>query len=130
MACTAKVTIILFLCAAAQAYCHAATDHPGTCNVSDIHVTEVPTGKVVGGQPEYRVTFDNQCSCPIAFIEVQCVPYLPSTEPVDQRKIRYVASGMCVLNDKLPLSRGSPVTFNYAWKTPPSFNVTSGVPQC
>lgn len=130
MVCTLKVTVILIVAAAAVLVCcQADTDRPGACQLSDVIVTLVPTGRKVAGHPEYRVTFDNQCACAMASITVSC-DGLRSAEPVDESKIRPEAGGLCLVNDGMPIAKGSPVTFTYAWKTPQSFPVTMAVPQC
>ena len=130
MASAPRAAVILFLAAAAvQISCHAANDRPGACKLSDIHVSVARTGRAVAGQPEYRVTIDNQCSCSQASVRVGCGG-LSSTVAVDQSKIRPESGGNCLVNDGMPISKGSPVTFTYAWKTPQSFPVTLAVPHC
>lgn len=130
MARTLKVASILFFAAAALICCHAVTDRPGACKPSDIHVSVVRTGKTVAGQPEYQVTIDNQCSCAQASVRVGCVGGLTSAEPVDTSKIRPESDGGCLVNDGMPIAKGSPVKFTYASKTQESFPVTMAVPHC
>ncbi|GJN04412.1 hypothetical protein PR202_ga21959 [Eleusine coracana subsp. coracana] len=129
MACTLKVTVVLFLAAATLVSCHEVTDRPGACKLSDIHVSVVRTGKTVSGHPEYHVTIDNKCSCAQASVRVRCGG-LPSAELVDESKIRAENGGVCIVNDGKPIARGSPVKFNYAWNTQQSFAPTMAVPHC
>ncbi|XP_004980511.1 protein TAPETUM DETERMINANT 1 [Setaria italica] len=127
MACATKATIILFL--AFVICCQADTDRPGACKLSDLHISVVKTGKEVQGQPEYQVTIDNQCSCAQAIVTVHC-DGLPSVEPVDEGKIRTEDGGVCLVNDGLPIAKGSPVVFTFAGKTAPDFAPTMAVPHC
>lgn len=130
MACASKAkatTIILFL--AAVICCQAQKDRPGACSLSDLQVSVVKTGKVVEGQPEYRVTITNQCSCPQMSVRVRC-DGLPSVEPVNEGMIRTEDGGLCLLNDGMPIPTGSPVVFTFAWKTAPDFQPTMAVPHC
>ncbi|XP_062182092.1 TPD1 protein homolog 1A-like [Phragmites australis] len=131
MAWTANATFLLVL--AALICCHALTGNAqfttAGCQLSDIHVSTVRTGNVVGGQPEYRVTIENRCSCPQNGVRVHCAG-LPSTEPVDESKIRTEDGGVCLVNDGMNFSRGSPVTFTYAWKMPQEFKPAMAVSRC
>ncbi|GJN25168.1 hypothetical protein PR202_gb12961 [Eleusine coracana subsp. coracana] len=126
----AKVAVVLFLTAAALVSCHAVTDRPGACKLSDIHVSVAPTGKTVAAQPQYLVTIDNQCNCSQISVRVGCPGGLSSAEPLDTSKIRPEQGGNCLVNDDMPISKGSPITFTYASKTPQSFPVTMAVPHC
>lgn len=128
MACAAKVTTIILVLAAVICS-QAATDRPGACKLSDLHVSVVKTGKVVKEQPEYRVTIDNQCSCAQMSVRVRC-DGLPSIEAVDESKIRTEDGGVCLVNDGLPIAKGSPVVFTFASKTVPAFQPTLAVPHC
>ncbi|KAL6659880.1 hypothetical protein ACP70R_002709 [Stipagrostis hirtigluma subsp. patula] len=129
MACTAKAAIILFLVALVG--CRAVADRPGACKLSDIHVSATPTGKKVAGQPEFRVIFENHCSCPQASVRVSCPHGLRSIEPFDKSKLRMEAGWVCLVNDGLPIAKGSPVIFVYAWNSPQDFlPVLSAVPHC
>ncbi|XP_062182093.1 uncharacterized protein LOC133886393 [Phragmites australis] len=128
---TVKTTVLLVL--AALICCHPRMGNAqittAGCHLSDIHVSTVRTGKVVGGQPQYRVTIENRCSCPQNGVTVFCAG-LPSTEPVDESKIRTEDGGVCLVNDGMKFSRGSPVTFTYAWKTPQEFKPAMAVSRC
>jgi hypothetical protein len=86
--------------------------------MSDVHVSQVKTGKVVNGQEEYRVSFDNQCVCPVLNVVVRCYG-LDSAEPIDPKKIQVALGHNCVINDAYPIVKGSPMSFTYAPKTPP-----------
>ncbi|KAJ1275534.1 hypothetical protein BS78_05G143300 [Paspalum vaginatum] len=111
--------------------CHAPTGNaqqkgPGPCHLSDIKVWQEKTGKVVKGQPQYRVTFENLCECPQDYVDVRC-NRLPSVEPVDSRQIK-VMDELCML--ATTLFKGSKISFTYAWKTPQDFTVVSATSLC
>uniref|UniRef100_A0A0D9WS65 LGC1 n=1 Tax=Leersia perrieri TaxID=77586 RepID=A0A0D9WS65_9ORYZ len=124
-------TVLLFLAAAAAVImsCDAAA---GDCKLSDITVTTARTGKVVAGQPEYEVTMANGCDCPQNGVWVRCAGGgVQSVEPVDESKIRAESGdGRCIVNDGMPVARGSPVTFTYAWSQQQDFPVDEATPRC
>ncbi|CAL4988036.1 unnamed protein product [Urochloa decumbens] len=126
MAAKAGVLVVL----AAVIFCHARTGNAqqigGTCHLSDIKVTHEKTGKIVQGQPEYRVTFENLCECPQDYVDVHC-NRLPSLEPIDSRQIK-VMDELCML--ATTLFKGSKISFTYAWQTPQDFAVVSATSRC
>ncbi|KAL5200778.1 hypothetical protein ABZP36_021981 [Zizania latifolia] len=123
----AKAAVFLFLAAVISSRGARAG---GGCQLSDIRVSVAETGKVVEGQPEYEVTVDNGCSCPQNGIRVSCPGGVQSVEPVDESKIRAEDGGLCLINDGMPVAKGSPVTFTYAWKEPQDFTVVQATPRC
>ena len=129
MAAITKPGVLLVL-AAALVSCLAlmgnAQQIGGTCHLSDIKVSQEKTGKVVQGQPEYRVTFENLCECPQDYVDVRC-NRLPSVEPIDSKQIK-VMDELCML--ATTLFKGSNISFTYAWKTPQDFTVVSATSRC
>ncbi|RLM78234.1 protein TAPETUM DETERMINANT 1-like [Panicum miliaceum] len=127
MAYIPKATILLFLVAL------TCSEHignaKGSCQLSDIHISQVVTGKVVEGQPQFQVTIGNRCSCPQAEVMVSCFG-LPSIGTVDKTKIHVVDSELCSVANGLPIAKGSPVIFTYAKMTPQDFPVVSAKPRC
>ncbi|KAG8089452.1 hypothetical protein GUJ93_ZPchr0011g28759 [Zizania palustris] len=120
---TAKstATILLFLVGSLVCSRIHGRDAPSVvndheqCDPSDIRISTEATGQVVGGQPEYKVTIDNQCVCPQGDVVLSCPDGIPSSaEPVDSSKIHVQTAGLCLVNDGLPIAKGSPVTFTYA----------------
>ncbi|PVH66016.1 hypothetical protein PAHAL_1G127200 [Panicum hallii] len=107
------------------AYC--AGNAKGSCQLSDIHISQVVTGKVVEGQPQFQVTIGNQCSCPQAEVMVSCFG-LPSIGTVDKTKIHVVDSELCGVAYGGPIAKGSPMIFTYAKMTPQDFPVISAKP--
>ncbi|CAL4984574.1 unnamed protein product [Urochloa decumbens] len=126
-------TSVLLVLAALMICSHAGTSNAmqygDACRLSDIHVSTAKTGKVVGGQPEYRVTIENICDCGQWTVVVACNG-LKSTEPVDQTKIFSRGDGTCVVNAGNLISRGSPVVFTYAWNEPQAFTPTFAITRC
>ncbi|CAO2141733.1 unnamed protein product [Urochloa humidicola] len=124
----AKTSLIVVL--AAVILSHARTGSAqqigGTCQLSDIKVTQEKTGKLVQGQPEYRVTFENLCECPQDYVDVRC-NRLPSLEPIDSTQIK-VMDELCML--AMTLFKGSKISFTYAWQTPQDFAVVSATSRC
>uniref|UniRef100_A0A0D9XSB7 Uncharacterized protein n=1 Tax=Leersia perrieri TaxID=77586 RepID=A0A0D9XSB7_9ORYZ len=122
-----KATILsLFL---AALLCHVHAGETTGCELSDIHVSVQKTGKLVEGQPEYRVTVDNTCPCPQSTVTVHCAG-LSTVEPVDRSKISVIDNKNCIIAGGHGIFNGAPVTFTYAWKTPQDFAVVSARPQC
>ncbi|CAO2148956.1 unnamed protein product [Urochloa humidicola] len=132
MASMFKISFLLVL-AAVIISSHAGTSNAmqygDACLLSDIHVSTAKTGKVVGGQPEYRVTIENTCECVQWTVCVACNG-LNSTEPVDRAKIFYRDDGTCIVNAGNPISSGSPVVFTYAWSQPQAFTPTFAMTHC
>ncbi|CAN6190496.1 unnamed protein product [Urochloa humidicola] len=102
------------------------------CQDTDLKISTAPTGKMVRGQPEYRVTVDNQCSCPVSDVVLSCPDGLSSTEPIDRTKIHVVDNrGMlCLVYNGWPIQKGSPVTFTYAWRGTLGFTMYNATPKC
>jgi len=126
----ARAGVLLVVVAAVTCCFHARTGNAqqigGWCQLSDIKVSQEKTGKVVQGQPEYRVTFENLCECPEDYVDVRC-NRLPSVEPIDSRQIK-VMDELCML--ATTLFRGSNISFTYAWNTPQDFTVVSATSRC
>ena len=99
---------------------------------TDLQISTVRTGKIVSGQPEYDVTISNQCSCPVSGVMLSCPDGLSSMEAVDSTRIHMVDNkGMlCLLYNGWPISKGSPVTFTYAWKATLDFTLYNATPRC
>ncbi|PUZ75119.1 hypothetical protein GQ55_1G123700 [Panicum hallii var. hallii] len=90
----------------------------GSCQLSDIHISQVVTGKVVEGQPQFQ-----------AEVMVSCFG-LPSIGTVDKTKIHVVDSELCGVANGGPIAKGSPMIFTYAKMTPQDFPVISAKPRC
>jgi hypothetical protein len=128
MSCAAKATAVLLVLAALTCCCHGQ-NKDDDCQLSDIKVTAVKTGKVVEGQPQYQVTIDNQCICPQHDIRVRCLG-LPSVELVDTTKIVAVDSELCLVAGGTLVFHETPIVFTYSSNTPQSFTVVSATPKC
>ncbi|RRT53764.1 hypothetical protein B296_00049628, partial [Ensete ventricosum] len=96
---------------------------------SDIRVEQRTTGASVEGQPEYQVTVSNTCDCPQSKVMLLCYG-LNSVTDVDPRAIKPVDAKLCAVAGGRPLSKGTPVKFKYAWKTPQDFPVVSSEIHC
>ncbi|KAL5204274.1 hypothetical protein ABZP36_009145 [Zizania latifolia] len=97
------------------------------CTWSDVTFAVARTGRVVRGQPEYRVKFAAPCPCPVTGVRVWCGGVEDSAEPVDGSKVE-LHEGICVL--KQPISAGSPLSFTYTSHAPVNFRVYSAAAQC
>ncbi|RWW40845.1 hypothetical protein BHE74_00053706, partial [Ensete ventricosum] len=102
---------------------------PPICITSDIRVEQRTTGASVEGQPEYQVTVSNTCDCPQSKVMLLCYG-LNSVTDVDPRAIKPVDAKLCAVAGGRPLSKGTPVKFKYAWKTPQDFPVVSSEIHC
>jgi hypothetical protein len=126
------ISVLLVLAAAvicSQALTGNAMQYGDACLLSDIRVSTARTGKVVAGQPEYRVSIENICECDQWTVFVACNG-LNSTEPLDLTKIYPGKDGNCSINAGKLMARGSPVVFTYAWKEPQAFTPTFAITQC
>ncbi|KAL6628936.1 hypothetical protein ACP70R_028701 [Stipagrostis hirtigluma subsp. patula] len=128
----AKATaLLLFVCAL---HCHAATlaAETGPCSDAGLEISTAATGRVVGGQPEYRVTVDNQCTCPLTDVVLSCPGGLPSMEPVNRTLVHVVGGDgiLCLVYNGWPIKKGSPVAFTYAWNATLDFAMDNASPQC
>ncbi|GAV60549.1 hypothetical protein CFOL_v3_04079, partial [Cephalotus follicularis] len=96
------------------------------CSLNDITIGTVRTGQEVRGVPEWRVTVYNTCHCTIKQVKLRCQGF-KSAEAVDP-KILLPQGDLCLVNNGLPLTASSSVSFSYAWDPPfvmfPSFFVT------
>ncbi|GJN04411.1 hypothetical protein PR202_ga21958 [Eleusine coracana subsp. coracana] len=132
MSCATKATTILLLLAALTC-CHGSTPRGkkggDECKLSDITVSLVKTGRVIEGQPQYKVTIANKCICPQFDIRLRCHG-LPSVETVDKSKIVAVDREICLVAAGTLVFHDTPVVFTYAWKTPQSFTVASAKHKC
>ncbi|KAL5203570.1 hypothetical protein ABZP36_008441 [Zizania latifolia] len=134
---TAKSTIILLLlvgsllCSRIHGGDAGNVNEHEQCDPSDIRISTEATGQVVGGQPEYKVTIDNQCVCPQGDVVLSCPNGIPSSaEPVDSSKIHVVTGGLCLVNNGLQIAKGSPVTFTYAASATIDLTFYGAAPQC
>ncbi|TVU32524.1 hypothetical protein EJB05_24255, partial [Eragrostis curvula] len=82
-------------------------DANGTCQLSDIVISQRETGKVVGGKAQYQVTIQNKCSCPQANVKVRC-DEINTVENVDKTKIRPIDREFCIIADGKPITKGFP----------------------
>ncbi|CAL9185839.1 uncharacterized protein LOC135613548 [Musa acuminata AAA Group] len=114
--------LLLLLCSI-----HGGRGQP--CSTSDINVEQSKTGVTVEGQAEYEVTVSNTCDCPQSKVMILCYG-LRSVVAVSPRAIKPVDAKLCVVAEGRPLSKGTPVKFKYAWKTPQDFPVVSTKIRC
>ncbi|TVU32522.1 hypothetical protein EJB05_24253 [Eragrostis curvula] len=128
MASTAKAMILLILAVLLRFHVEAGATQGG-CRLLDIVVSQEVTGKIVGGQREYRVTIENKCTCPQVDVKVRCFG-ISTVEDIDKTKIRPLDSELCVISNGKPIIKGSPVIFTYAFQTPQSFPVVTAEPRC
>ncbi len=70
---------------------------------------------MVEGLPEYEVTVANGCgACPQNGVRVSCpAGGVQSVEPADESKIRADEAGLGLVNDAMPVAKGSPVTIGF-----------------
>ncbi|WVZ51697.1 hypothetical protein U9M48_002812 [Paspalum notatum var. saurae] len=122
----AKATGLFFFLGALLCQLHGG-DAQQFCPASDISFTVDKTGLFYDGQPEYRVTFQTQCPCPMVAVHVTCDGVDGSAAALDASKVE-VDDGMCVL--KQPVVPGTPFWFNYALAAPVNFRVFSGHSDC
>ncbi|URE09693.1 hypothetical protein MUK42_23878 [Musa troglodytarum] len=117
------------LCALLLLLCSIHGGRGQPCSTSDISVEQRKTGATVEGQAEYEVTVSNTCDCPQSKVMMLCYG-LSSVEAVDPRAIKPVNAKLCAVAEGRPLSKGTPVKFKYAWKTPKDFPVVSTEIRC
>jgi hypothetical protein len=104
-----------------------AGDAQRSCGKSDITFEVRKTGNVVAKQPEYEVSIETSCSCPLKDVRVWCGGLEDSAVPLDASKVE-VDDGMCVL--KQPVAKSAPVVFKYSCEVPVHFRVFNAAPDC
>ncbi|KAK3153286.1 hypothetical protein QOZ80_2BG0170250 [Eleusine coracana subsp. coracana] len=125
----AKASILLILAVLVRFHVQAGGAQDGYCQLSDIVISQETTGKIVGGQQEYRVTIENKCVCPQSDVKVRCYR-ISTVEDIDTSKIRPLDREYCIIANGKPLIKGSPIIFTYAFQTPQSFPVVTAKPRC
>ncbi|KAL6875638.1 hypothetical protein ACP4OV_013151 [Aristida adscensionis] len=128
------IALVLFVCVL---LCHeprgsAVAKDQEPCLDTDLKITTAATGRVAGGQPEFRVTVENRCACALSGVVLSCLDGLPSTEPVNRTAIHLVGNDgdLCLVYNGWPITKGSPVTFTYAWNTTLGFTMYNADPRC
>ncbi|OVA15660.1 hypothetical protein BVC80_1313g51 [Macleaya cordata] len=93
------------------------------CDLTNIKVSQVSTGKLIEGKAEYEVTVSNNCVCDQKSVTLNCVGF-DTVEKVDPAIFRKVDGddGHCILKNGEIFHQNDFVKFNYAWDT--SFDLT------
>lgn len=82
--------------------------------MSDLHVTQHPTGIQIKQNPEFFVTIFNNCSCAQKNVKLECLNF-QTVEPINP-SILSVSGDVCLVNGGQPIASGDvSVTFKYAW---------------
>ncbi|KAF3323614.1 Beta-1,3-N-Acetylglucosaminyltransferase family protein [Carex littledalei] len=115
--------IFKFLAVLAVFACFIYPGH-AQCTLSNISVTQKPTGNLFGGKPEYEVTIKNLCPCQQSNVQFN-INGFQTAEPVDPS----ILDKDGFVNDKLPLPYDG-VTFKYASGTLFPFKPMSSQVSC
>ncbi|QCE04138.1 hypothetical protein DEO72_LG8g2171 [Vigna unguiculata] len=97
------------------------------CSLSDIIVTQSPSGRKVHGKIEWTVTIRNQCACVQKNVKLNCKGF-QTIEAVEASYLK-VLGDVCLVSDGQPLFNGA-IVFNYAWDTQFAFSPISSVIAC
>ncbi|KAM3293780.1 hypothetical protein ACQJBY_036984 [Aegilops geniculata] len=124
-------TLVLLFAAALLHTGHAGGD-PVPCELEDIRVSSVLTGRRVLNVPQHEVTVENLCSCPQSGVVMSCNLGEVKAVILDTTKIRLLnrEEGLCLINSGWPIFNGKPITFTYAAKTPLDFTLYNASPEC
>ncbi|KAK1373902.1 hypothetical protein POM88_030095 [Heracleum sosnowskyi] len=87
------------------------------CSQWNIEVITTRSRRYIQGKPEWIVTVDNYCTCPVFGIVLSC-PEFETVEPVDPSLMLRSGDGRCLLILGNALGAGGFVQFSYAWDTP------------
>ncbi|XP_027911472.1 uncharacterized protein LOC114170188 [Vigna unguiculata] len=97
------------------------------CSLSNIVVTQSPTGRKVLGKTEWTVTITNRCACYQKNVKLNCKGF-QTVEAVEASYLK-VLGDVCLVSDGQPLFNGV-IEFNYAWDTQFPFNPISSDIEC
>ncbi|XP_048573978.1 uncharacterized protein LOC125554470 [Triticum urartu] len=127
-----KTCILVLLFVAALLHTGHAGGDPGPCELEDIRVSSVLTGRRVLNVPQHEVTVENLCSCPQSGVVMSCNLGEVKAVILDTTKIRLLnrEDGLCLINSGWPIFNGKPITFTYAAKTPLDFTLYNASPEC
>lgn len=119
------------LCAVDVSTGHAIGD-AGPCQLEDIRVSSVLTGRLVLNVPEYSVTVENTCSCPQGAVVMYCNLGEVNAVIPDTTKLRLLSrkQGHCLINSGWLIFKDKPITFTYAAKTQLDFTLDNASPEC
>ncbi|KAK7395342.1 hypothetical protein VNO78_15894 [Psophocarpus tetragonolobus] len=95
-------SIIIFLVLISKSY--------SQCFVSDIVISQSPTGVKVQGKPEWSVSITNKCHCIQGDVILACKGF-QSLEPVNPSILKVSPNG-CLLNSGKPIQKNG-VNFKY-----------------
>ncbi|KAJ3675808.1 hypothetical protein LUZ60_004850 [Juncus effusus] len=90
----------------------------------NITIHQWKTGRVVEGQPEYKVKITNPCRFDQSNVIINCFG-LSSVEPLDPSLIKPIDNKCCIISRGEPIKKGEPVWFKYAWLTPQDLTFVS-----
>ncbi|CAA6667149.1 unnamed protein product [Spirodela intermedia] len=115
-------------------FCYRGESQP--CTTASIKVTQTKTAARASGCPIYKVVITNCCICSQTAVLLSC-PGFATTLSVDPTVFRPLppeeasgATGLCVVNDFLPVFSGYPVKFLYSKASPVPLSVHSSQVNC
>lgn len=98
------------------------------CNLNNINIGSVRSGRVIGGVPEWNVEVINNCSCAQSQITLACKGF--QTKENVSPSILSIQGDTCLLIDGNPLKGFDAVRFSYAWDPPFLLLPTSSHTNC
>nr|XP_011459159.1 PREDICTED: uncharacterized protein LOC105349891 [Fragaria vesca subsp. vesca] len=98
------------------------------CTLSNLKVTQSATGKVVHGQPEWKVTITNDCQCTQLYIKISS-PGFQTVEPIAPSILNKSGDGYS-LHSGYPIYGFKDFSFTYAWATKFTFTPTNSQIAC
>ncbi|KAF7071023.1 hypothetical protein CFC21_076444 [Triticum aestivum] len=127
-----KACILVLLFVAALLHTGHAIGDAGPCQLEDIRVSSVLTGRLVRNVPEYSVTVENTCSCPQGAVVMYCNLGEVNAVIPDTTKLRLLSrkQGHCLINSGWLIFKDKPITFTYAAKTQLDFTLDNASPEC
>ncbi|KAL5722048.1 hypothetical protein ACHQM5_005616 [Ranunculus cassubicifolius] len=99
------------------------------CKLSDIQISQTPTGKKTATASEYLVTVKNNCGCTQRNIVLSC-PRFSSFENIDPAILANYNREECVLLQNQPFKGYATVQFKYAYFEKESFSPKRSEIQC
>ncbi|XP_057423199.1 protein TAPETUM DETERMINANT 1-like [Lotus japonicus] len=86
------------------------------CNLNNITIGTIRTGRVIQGKSEWKVIVVNNCSCAQSHIRLSCQGF-QSVENVSPSIFSKSGDSCLLINGNLLKAKGT-ITFTYAWDPP------------
>ncbi|MCE5166750.1 hypothetical protein HAX54_025736 [Datura stramonium] len=101
----------------------------GGCDLNNITIGTIRSGKEIKGKPEWNVIVVNNCDCPMQKMLLSCNGF-QTTEAVDPSIFKPEGDNTCSIKNGNSIPPKDTVKFSYAWDPPFLLRPTSVVTSC